>query len=78
MWYKGFLLTLAAILMLGFSMGCEPEHEDPMEDPGAPEGYEEPAPNGMEQPGAPEGMEEPGAPEDYEQYDEPGEEEPGF
>ncbi len=66
MWFKGFLLTLAAILMLGFSMGCEPEHEDPMEDPGAPEGYEEP--------GAPEGYEPP----EGDPYGEPGEEEPGF
>ncbi len=66
MWIKGFLLTLAAALVLGFSMGCEPEHEDPMEDPGAPE-YEEPAPDGE----PPEG--------EYEEYGEPGEEEaPGF
>lgn len=66
MWFKSFLLTLAAILMLGFSLGCEPEHEDPMEDPGAPEGYEEPAPEGYEPP-------------EGEEYGEPGEEEaPGY
>ncbi|WP_291321378.1 hypothetical protein [Desulfonatronospira sp.] len=45
MWYKGFLMTLALILVLGFSMGCEPEHEDPMEEPMLPEEYGEPPPD---------------------------------
>ena len=86
MWLKGTLLTLAAVLVLGFSMGCEPEHEqmdapEGFEEQAPPEGYEQPAPEGYEQP-EPEGYGEP-APDAYQQpegedpYGEP-EEEPGF
>ena len=42
MWLKGLIFTLAMVLMLGFSLGCEPEQEDPWEEPAPPP--EEPAP----------------------------------
>ncbi len=72
MWIKGFLFTLAAVLVLGFSMGCEPEQEQ-MEEPEAPEGFEEQAPpEGYEQP-APEGYEQPEGQDPYgEDEEEPG------
>ncbi|WP_291318511.1 hypothetical protein [Desulfonatronospira sp.] len=76
MWLKGILLTLAAVLVLGFSLGCEPEQEMDApegfeeEAPPAPEGYEPPAPEGYEPP-APEGYEQP---EGQDPYGEPGEE----
>jgi len=51
MWIKGFVISLAAVLMLGLSMGCEPE---PMEeydpDEFAPEEYEEFDPEEYEPP----------------------------
>ncbi len=70
MWFKGLILSLAGILMLGFSLGCEPEQEDPLgEEPGTPEeGYEEPAPDAYEEP---EGYEPP----EGEGYEAPEEEE---
>ncbi len=56
MWIKGLLLSLALMLMLGFSLGCEGEEHAPMEEePGA----EEPAEPGEDPNAEPEGDEEP-------------------
>ncbi|WP_291322381.1 hypothetical protein [Desulfonatronospira sp.] len=68
MWLKGILFSLTALLVLGFSMGCEPENEY-MEEPGIPEGFEEQTPPEYGEP--PEGYEQPGA---EDPYGEPGEE----
>ena len=60
MWLKGLIFTLAMILMLGFSLGCEREPEDPWEEQGPPP-PEEPAPP----PGEPAPPRDEPAPEDY-------------
>ncbi len=33
MWFKSFLFTLAMVLMLCFSIGCDPDPDHPWEDP---------------------------------------------
>ncbi len=72
MWLKGLIFSLAAVLLLGFSLGCEPE-QDPFEDPGGPEGFEEPGQPSPDPYGPPEEY----APPEEDPYEQPGEE-PGF
>ena len=64
------LLTLAAVLMLAFSMGCGPQHEPA----GAPGGYEQPDPEGYEAPERGEPGQEPGQEPGAEPGAEPGQE----